>query len=123
MWTRVPLLAGVVFVCEFAFASMAAAAAPVALNVTLVGRGSIVVSSGQRLICGGPSCARTFHLRKGTNVLLRGVPASRWKFSLWLGACQGREITCRVRLQRPQHISAVFVPAVIATPTTTTPPT
>src|SRR6478736_6165242 len=122
MWARVPLLAGAVFVCAFAIASIAGAtAAPVTLNVTLIGQGKIVVSSGQRLTCGGPSCARTFHLRKGTNVLLSEVPASRWKFSSWVGACQGRESTCRVRVQRPQHISAVFVPAVIATPTTTKP--
>jgi hypothetical protein len=124
MWAHVRLLAVVLLICACAIASSAgASAAPVALKVTLIGRGTIVLSSGQRLTCGGPSCARTFRLRRGTNVLLSEFPASQWKFSLWRGACQGTAISCRVRIQSPQQISAVFLRAVITTPTTTKPTT
>jgi len=124
MSAHVRLLAVVLLICACAIASSTAfGAAPVALKVTLIGRGTIALSSGQNLTCGGPSCARTFRLGKGTDVLLSEFPASRWKFSIWRGACQGRAITCRLRIQRPQQIFAVFLHAVMTTPTTTKPTT
>jgi uncharacterized repeat protein (TIGR02543 family) len=74
------------------------------LGVTKAGRGR-VTSRPAGVACGS-RCSRSFPA--GSAVTLDAAPSKGWKFVRWSGACSGRQSTCKLGMDGPKSVSAVF---------------
>jgi hypothetical protein len=76
---------------------------PVTLTIHRSGRGA-VKSLPPGITC-GPRCSHGF---VPGPVKLTATPSSGWKFVRWEGACRGTRTVCRLMLQRPRAVGAIF---------------
>lgn len=72
--------------------------------VTKVGRGT-VTSIPAGIDCGS-ACSRGFPA--GSSVTIEAVPAKKWTFVRWSGACKGKRPTCELPLDGAKAASATF---------------
>lgn len=68
------------------------------VRLTLVVQGGGTVSK--------QPAARAYEL--GTVVTLQAKPRARWHFAAWRGPCAGKRQTCRLTVNRPVTVTAVF---------------
>jgi hypothetical protein len=90
-------------------AAAASASTCCALSVTVAGRG--VVKAAGKIRCGGSvgtllDCKALF--RKRSVAVLRALTTRGVRFVRWSGSCRGRKNRCRLRVNAPKTVEAVF---------------
>ncbi|MFY9271246.1 MAG: DUF1565 domain-containing protein [Candidatus Manganitrophaceae bacterium] len=78
----------------------------VPLTVTRTGTGAGSVTSDPAGINCGTTCEAPFPI--GTVVTLTAAPSANSTFVRWEGACTGTERTCRVTMDGPKAVTAIF---------------